>query len=112
SFFGLMAISSRLLVLQTAPQMDRETGPTAPPTVEVCGAASRTVDKAMRMPPRPPTPPRYRALLMIRSVECNTDEEKRDGKHKNASKDVHLYSFPISSMRRWIWRWSKNTPKP
>jgi hypothetical protein len=31
------------------------------PNVEVCGAASRAVDKAMRVPPRPSTPPCYAA---------------------------------------------------
>ena len=23
-----------------------------------------------------------------------------------------FYSFPMSSIRRWIWRWSKKMPKP
>ena len=49
---------------------------------------------------------------MVGGVKCDADEEKRDGKHKDASNDVHLYNLPISSIRRWIWRWSIKIPKP
>ncbi len=49
---------------------------------------------------------------MVGGVKCNADEKHRDGKHEDANKNVHLYSFPISSMRRWIWRWSIKIPKP
>ena len=35
-----------------------------------------------------------------RREKCNADEKNRDGKHENANNNVHLYSFPISSMRR------------
>jgi len=43
-------------------------------------------------------------------VKCNADEKDRDGKHEDTNNNVHLYSLPISSIRRWIWRWSKKIP--
>jgi hypothetical protein len=49
---------------------------------------------------------------MVGSVKCNADEKRCDGKHEDANKNVHLYSFPVSSIRRWIWRWSIKIPKP
>jgi len=49
---------------------------------------------------------------VVGSVKCDADEKKRDGKHDDANKNVHLYSLPISSIRRWIWRWSRKIPKP
>ena len=49
---------------------------------------------------------------MVGSGKCDADEKKRDGKHDDANKNVHLYSLPISSIRRWIWRWSIKIPKP
>ena len=49
---------------------------------------------------------------MVSGVKCDADEKSRDGKHQDANKNIHLYSFPISSIRRWTWRWSKKMPKP
>jgi len=49
---------------------------------------------------------------VVGSVKCDADEKKCDGKHDDANKNVHLYNLPISSMRRWIWRWSRKIPKP
>ena len=57
-------------------------------------------------------PIKAKALLVVCRVKCDANEEQRDGKHDDANKNVHLYSLPISSIRRWIWRWSRKIPKP
>jgi hypothetical protein len=67
--------------------------------MEVCSAASRGAREAMQWSPRPATPPCYKALLMVGSVERNANEKKRDGEHEDTDKNVHLYSLPISSIR-------------
>ena len=48
---------------------------------------------------------------MIGSVERNSNEKKRDREHEDTDKNVHLYSLPISSIRRWIRRWSRKIPQ-
>lgn len=49
---------------------------------------------------------------MIGSVERYANEKERDGEHEDTDKNVHLYSLPISSIRRWICRWSRKIPQP
>ena len=44
---------------------------------------------------------------MVGGVKRDADEKNSDGEYEEANDEVHLYSLPISSIRRCIWRWSR-----
>jgi hypothetical protein len=63
--------------------------------VEVCGTANVAANETRRAMPRPSTPPCQKALLAVRSVKGDADEEHHDGEEEDAGEKLHGYILPI-----------------